>query len=785
MTVERFTVDAALLRELGERLVGRPHIALAELIKNAYDADARRVEIRFGHGQISVSDDGHGMSRSEFVDRWMRIGTTRKQRDRHSPELKRAFTGSKGVGRLASQLLARRLTMTTVALRNPSIGGRDVRNALDRTQLHDEVGASIDWDTAVSSGDLTAVEVDVATSPATARFADGSPCGTTIVLEGLTARWDAAQFSRLAQEIWALQPPFALEQDDEGAFLVTLESAHGRVVEEFGRQMAAILDIWTGRVTATLRDDDPAADVAFVFEPPFEAIVNPDDEDDETADGEGTGGSPTEEGDENPWPSRLLDIVVEIRTPAPTIRNFSVRVMNCRILDGLSYEVRAFDLRHRQPQGVRVSEARNYMRRFGGVHIYDAGFRLPYYGPDVDWLRVGLDHARRLSRSSLLPTALQVRNGMQDLPTNTRLYGGAHISTAGEAAVAADGDAPTGEALAIQVTRDRLVDNEAYQSLRGIVRLGLDAYATEVARAKIRPRGNDPEPPPRPSEPLADAAEVIEQAKDNLPQDQYDALSDHLAAATETSSALEASARAQAALLGALATAGMTTLAYEHESAKQRAAIRAVARRLERLARGLPQPAADQLVTEAKELNDWATKANRLAKLFRPLLDQETRDSVASFNALRFVQRLATDLGVLARGTSISTEGIPSDLALPAAGYAAWSAVFQNLLVNAFNATLETPRRAVQIDGGEQNGRAWLRIQDTGEGVNLDHAPRLFEPFVRDMDADPRRAALGLGGSGLGLAIVRMITDEIGAVVAFEDPEPGQSTAVRIRWRTQ
>lgn len=35
-----FQADSALLRELGERLVGQPHIALAELIKNAYDADA-------------------------------------------------------------------------------------------------------------------------------------------------------------------------------------------------------------------------------------------------------------------------------------------------------------------------------------------------------------------------------------------------------------------------------------------------------------------------------------------------------------------------------------------------------------------------------------------------------------------------------------------------------------------------------------------------------------------------------------------------------------------------
>ncbi len=55
MGLHSFSVDAQLLRELGERLVGRPHIALAELIKNSYDADATQVQLRFEHDQIVVT----------------------------------------------------------------------------------------------------------------------------------------------------------------------------------------------------------------------------------------------------------------------------------------------------------------------------------------------------------------------------------------------------------------------------------------------------------------------------------------------------------------------------------------------------------------------------------------------------------------------------------------------------------------------------------------------------------------------------------------------------------
>ena len=82
-----FTIDAELLRELGERLVGKPHIALAELIKNSYDADATQVTVKFLPDKdcIEISDDGHGMTFDEFKNFWMRIGTP--IRERGNPEI--------------------------------------------------------------------------------------------------------------------------------------------------------------------------------------------------------------------------------------------------------------------------------------------------------------------------------------------------------------------------------------------------------------------------------------------------------------------------------------------------------------------------------------------------------------------------------------------------------------------------------------------------------------------------------------------------------------------------
>ena len=71
-----FSVDSQLLGELGERLVTRNYIALAELVKNAYDADATNIAVRFinasrsgspsGGSEIQLVDDGHDVSVGMF-----------------------------------------------------------------------------------------------------------------------------------------------------------------------------------------------------------------------------------------------------------------------------------------------------------------------------------------------------------------------------------------------------------------------------------------------------------------------------------------------------------------------------------------------------------------------------------------------------------------------------------------------------------------------------------------------------------------------------------------------
>lgn len=97
-----------LLRDLGA-VVQRADIALTELVANAYDAGASKVEItipsEYGK-QIVISDDGVGMSKEQFQQRWMKLRYNRTHHQSeyvefpdNRPSIKRKAFGRNGIGR--------------------------------------------------------------------------------------------------------------------------------------------------------------------------------------------------------------------------------------------------------------------------------------------------------------------------------------------------------------------------------------------------------------------------------------------------------------------------------------------------------------------------------------------------------------------------------------------------------------------------------------------------------------------------------------------------------------
>ncbi|WP_204166355.1 ATP-binding protein, partial [Escherichia coli] len=113
----RFSVDANLVRRLGEQLVAKKTTAVSELVKNAYDADSTLVNVYFelneANPRIVIFDDGTGMSKEDIINGFMRISTSEKEDNSVSERYQRLRAGRKGIGRFSTQRLGNYLKIIT------------------------------------------------------------------------------------------------------------------------------------------------------------------------------------------------------------------------------------------------------------------------------------------------------------------------------------------------------------------------------------------------------------------------------------------------------------------------------------------------------------------------------------------------------------------------------------------------------------------------------------------------------------------------------------------------
>lgn len=722
MPTLRFIIDAELLRELGERLVGKPHIALAELVKNSYDADANEVTIKFlpHKNRIEISDNGHGMSVDEFKDFWMRIGTTHKK-EKQSRDLGRLMTGSKGVGRLAVQFLANKLEIRTVPADKKSPG----------------LEACIDWKKALETEpaktkDITEVEVAYKElNPNPLNTLDIPRTRTSIILKELKDEWTVESIRDLASELWWLQPPFGSSSLDnpKDDFKIHFESAQQDYKKIFVDQMNAVKSIWIARLVGKAIDGEVTLSLEFQGKSP---IVHK---------------------------YKIADF-------SHNNAEFS-KVKN---LNRCRFEIRIYNLSGRQKFGIKVREAREYFEKHGGVHVYDGGFRLPYYGsPESDWLKLEYDHSHRQHVSRLLPRDIQVLRALNDLPTLGRVLGVVRVETSKE---------PN---LEIMITRDRLAETTAYKDLVTTVRYAIDWYANETARRKIETKERE-----KPTEPTSlkfeRVEQVLEEYEPEIPKKVYQEIYKKVQEATTAVEKDQEIALEQIGLLAPLATAGISALSYQHELKKQFAYIEDTIGKMQDIQTMSPELQRN-LQSLSTGLASWLERAKATNLLFDYIADTENTQLRHRFRAKAVIEEITAQTSFLARGTEIDYSQLDNHLYLPEASFAEWGAIFQNIFINAFTAMLDSPKCLLHVSSRADGRSREILVQDTGYGINLQNADQFFEPFQRESKISVERKALGYGGTGLGLTIVRLLANNIGCRVQFVNPENGFKTAFSIVWR--
>lgn len=194
----RFSVDAGVINRLGKELVGRHETAVAELVKNAYDADAQVVNLFFSDcekpgGKLTIEDNGVGMNKEQLIKGFMTISSSDKFHNPKSPRYERTRAGQKGIGRFATQRLGSKLQVITQTVQS--------KNALK---------VEIEWDKFEMDSNLLLISNKIDEIPKTRNE------GTILIIEDLRDSWSIPMIKRAFRYISELLQPFPLSKRFEG-----------------------------------------------------------------------------------------------------------------------------------------------------------------------------------------------------------------------------------------------------------------------------------------------------------------------------------------------------------------------------------------------------------------------------------------------------------------------------------------------------------------------------------------------------------------------------------------
>lgn len=203
-----FKVSSGLKDIIGKDLITDDFIAVFELVKNSYDADAKNVHITIEDDKIIIADDGKGMSLNDLKDKWLFVaysakkdGTEdevvkpKKDSFRDKIQERRHYAGSKGIGRFSSDRIGKKLTIKTQKRKTSSVEQIKVnweKFELDQNQIFQKI--KVQHDTLKSQN---------------VSFPKKSKYGTILEITGLHDSWNRKRLKELKHSLEKLINPFS------------------------------------------------------------------------------------------------------------------------------------------------------------------------------------------------------------------------------------------------------------------------------------------------------------------------------------------------------------------------------------------------------------------------------------------------------------------------------------------------------------------------------------------------------------------------------------------------
>ena len=678
---------ARLVRSLGDELISSEWVAVTELVKNAYDADATDVLLRFigpakqGEGCIELIDNGHGMSPQTLSGAFLQPATPFRRAEnakKHTRGHKRRVLGEKGIGRFAVSRLADRLAVSTRE-RGAEIESKlalDWRSFDDDAKFLDEI--EIEWDVSAPT-ELARGGAFERLSLATERpLRPNDYHGTILRMESLCRDWVESDFTTLRNSLSRLLSPFARELPE--TFQVHLEfpedhrglsgtvlppefllHPHYRVAGRVGADGKYELD-------ATLRGSD------------------------------------------------------EPRPITGAIAPLSGRILRCGPFE---IELRVWD---RDPdalaplveqRGGTLTSLRKDLDSFAGISIYRDGFRvLPYGDPMDDWLRLDL---RRVQNPTLRLSNNQI---------------------AGYITISADENAE----LRDQSNREGLLQNGAFEDLREAVR----AILSEIETRRLAVRRKTPKRDAGGGGLFSgmDLRDLQEAVREHAPDDAE--LHSMVAERARTIRIRVGEIQEVLSRYHRLATLGQLVDTIVHDGRAPLAKVRADVK-LALGAMANLGGTAGSLTRVRKRLEAIDTQAEALGQLFNKIAPFGGRrrrgrpKPIVVEDAARIAVSLL-DSEIERRGVEVRFSPTKTEVTVDQGEL---QSVIYNLVANSVDwlATLAPDsEKIVEIDVARvADGKVEIVVSDSGPGVDPEFAGRIFEPYF---STKPSGTGLGLTHAG-------------------------------------
>lgn len=694
-----FRPHARLLTMLGEQLIKNDRIALVELVKNSYDADATIVEVDFQgfdqdgtaspYSSIVITDNGTGMTEQVVRGAWMNPATPskldRKRMQGRTPG-GRVMQGEKGIGRFASFKLGSVVMLTTRGIGEPG----EVSLAVDLSELDhvpdggeigknlylDEIGADISISAARLFGETTVFPGEH---------------GTRIEVSALRSTWSNREFIEAFADLERMQPLMWVHSDSQA----------GAPAPSSGFQVRFLIDGVDQNLSGRRESE-----IGALFERAVLKVTN----------GRFDEAKRTFSFDLNERPVELSIDSPEVKGLRPFRDRFGTGDAQPGVACGpFEFEFYIFDFASTAPAQFQLDRAEKGILKQHRIYLYRDGIRVyPYGDPDDDWLQVDRIRGTLSARSMFsndqalgYVSISQAENpGLQDKTNREGLIEAGRSS---------------GDFIALIQTVLAYLRAKPYEQ-----------YAATHRRARervLKERGGFD----RELEDLIRAAELPRSLQQNLER-----LGTAVAAERELS-------KVQLARTQDLAGVGLSVETASHDLIAAGSESLRLARKIQREMRELglaSDPVFADMSSLVQRLEFVDSRFQDVQGLF-----VSTRQKRADLDIFIFLRRVRSMYAGLHRDKGITFE---IDESVPLRAESTEAALLQCFINIVDNATfwLMTSDHGPRIIRAFAQAPATVILTDSGPGIAAEDAEFIFEPFYSGKGDD---------GKGLGLFIAREV----------------------------